>query len=158
MKRSPLASSHRHADSPPKPGKREVSTSPLRYSSAPKRVRWGSRGSKAAIGRALTSIATGAATENSSGRVRFGGGCARAPGIAIAESPAADDSRKRRRVMGTRMLLRMQPAPMAGCGGGHPLGLPEQIGELFCDGAAEPFRVHDGGGAAGVAPCRRGQG
>src|SRR5258705_5432382 len=155
MKRSPLASAHRHADSPPKPGKREVSTSPLRYSSAPKRLRWGSRGSKAAIGRALTAIAAGAATENSSGRVRFGGGCvagcARAPGIAIAESSAADDSRKGRRVMGTRMLLRMQPAPMAGCGGRHAVGLAEQFGELFGDGAAELFGVDDGDGAAVVA-------
>src|SRR5258706_2759074 len=146
MKRSPLASSHRHADSPPKPGRREVSTSPLRYSSAPKRVRWGSRGSKAAIGRALTSIATGAATENSSGRVRFGGGCARAPGIAIAESPAADDSRKRRRVIGTRMLLRMQPAPMAGCGGGHPAGLAGPFRALFRDAGPQLFVVRGGYG------------
>src|SRR6266481_3502041 len=104
MKRSPFVSSHRHADSPPKPGKREVSTNPLRYSSAPKRFRCGSRGSKVAIGRALTSIATRAVTENSSGAARFGGGCvascARAePGSAIAESPAAVNFRTRRREM-----------------------------------------------------------
>jgi hypothetical protein len=38
MKRSPLASS-RSADSPPKPRKLEVSTSPLRYSSDPNLTR-----------------------------------------------------------------------------------------------------------------------
>src|SRR6266446_3153762 len=117
MKRSPLASSHRHADRPPKPGKREVSTSPLRYSSAPKRRRWGSRGSKAGIGRALTSIATGAVTECSSGVARFGGGCvascARAmPGSAANESPAAVKFSKRRREMSGDIetcLLNLEP-------------------------------------------------
>src|SRR5436190_12567095 len=118
MKRSPLASSHRHADRPPKPGKCEVSTSPLRYSSAPKRRRWGSRGSKAGIGRALTSIATGAVTENSSGAARFGGACvascARAePGSATAESPAAAKFSKRRRVRcaGSFLMGRVNPPP-----------------------------------------------
>src|SRR6266851_9490582 len=156
MKRSPLASNHRHADRPPKPGKREVSTSPLRYSSAPKRTRWGSRGSKEAIGRALTSIATGAVTENSSRAARFGGACVATcartePGIAIAESPAAEDFRKRRRLMGARMLLRVQSAPVATRGGDGLVGLAEQFRELFGDGAAEFFGVDDGDGAAVVA-------
>src|SRR5258706_10907028 len=144
MKRSPLASSHRHADRPPKPGKREVSTSPLRYSKAPKRARCGSRGSKAGIGRAWTSIATGAVTENSSGAARFGDGCvascARAmPGSAANESPAAVDFRKRRRLMGTRMLLRVQPAPVAARGGGGFLRLLEQLRGDFGDGGPAVF-------------------
>src|SRR5258708_31654871 len=93
MKRSPLGSS-RHADKPPKPRKREVSTSPLRYSKEPKRTRERSRGSKDGIGRALTSIETGAVTENSSVAPCFGGGwvasCARARlGSAAAANPAA---------------------------------------------------------------------
>src|SRR6267142_458173 len=101
MKRSPLASS-RNPDSPPKPRKLEVRTSPLRYSSEPNRTRARSRVSKAGIGRALTSIETGAATENWSGTGCFGGGCvascARAiSGIAADKSPAAVDFSKRRR-------------------------------------------------------------
>ncbi len=66
MKRSPLGSS-RNPDSPPKPRNLEVRTSPLRYSSEPNRTRARSLVSNEAIGRALTSIETGAATENSSG-------------------------------------------------------------------------------------------
>ena len=102
MKRSPLASS-RNPDSPPKAGNREVKASPLRYSSDPKRTRVRSLRSNGAIGRALTSIETGAATENSSGGSGFGGGsvadCARASsGIAMVESPIVPDIRKRRRV------------------------------------------------------------
>src|SRR5258706_625558 len=156
MKRSPLASSHRHADSPPKPGKREVSTSPPRYSKAPKRACWGSRGSKAGIGRAWTSIARGAAAEDSSGAARSGGACvancARAmPGSAANESPAAVNLRPRRRLMGTRMLLRVQPAPVAARGRDVSMSLVEQFGELFGDGAAELFGVDDGDGAAIVA-------
>ena len=73
MKRSPLASS-RKPDSPPKPRNREVRISPLRYSSEPNRTRERSRVSNDGIGRALTSIETGAATENSSGAIGFGGG------------------------------------------------------------------------------------
>src|SRR6266850_6198944 len=101
MKRSPLASS-RNPDSPPKPRKLEVRISPLRYSREPNRTRARSRVSKEGIGRALTSIETGAATENSSGEGCFGGGCvascARAIcGTAADKSPAAVDFRKRRR-------------------------------------------------------------
>jgi hypothetical protein len=95
MKRSPLVSS-RNPDSPPKARKLEVSTSPLRYSSEPKRTRVWSLLSNDAIGRALTSIATGAATENSSGGIGF---CAKAGGAAPATAiPAAEDFRKRRRL------------------------------------------------------------
>jgi hypothetical protein len=102
MNRSPLASS-RNPDRPPKPGKREVRTRPLRYSSDPNRTCARSRGSKEGIGRALTSIETGTAAENSSDGVVFGGAwvasCARAiSGSAIAESPAAVDFRKFLRV------------------------------------------------------------
>ena len=47
--------------------------SPLRYSSSPNRRRDRSRVSNEGSGRALTSIETGAVTENSSGTVGFGG-------------------------------------------------------------------------------------
>src|SRR6202162_3663320 len=102
MKRSPLASS-RKPDSPPKPGKREVRISPLRYSSLPNRIWERSRVSKYGSGRALTWIETGAVTECVSPAGDFGGGwvagCASAMAdIACAESPAAVDIRKRRRV------------------------------------------------------------
>src|ERR1700676_1910437 len=102
MKRSPLASS-RKPDSPPKPGKREVRISPLRYSSLPNRIWERARVSKYGNGRALTWIETGAATECSPEAVGFDGGrvagcaCAMAD-IACAESPAAVDIRKRRRL------------------------------------------------------------
>ena len=72
MKRSPLASSRR-PDNPPKPRNREVRISPLRYSSSPNRTRERSRVSNEGSGRALTSIETGAVTENSSGTAGFGG-------------------------------------------------------------------------------------
>src|SRR5882762_6590954 len=108
MKRSPLASS-RNPDSPPKPRKGEVSTSPLRYSSEPKRTCERSRGSNEGIGRALTSIETGAVTENSSILADFGGGwvasCARAtPGSAASAKPAAASSRTRRRDGGSHLM------------------------------------------------------
>src|SRR6202035_5661204 len=155
MKRSPLASS-RHPDSPPKPGKGEVRISPLRYSSLPNRTREWSRVPNDGSGRALTSIATGAVTECSSGGSGFGGGCvagcARAiAGIASAESPAAVDVRKRRRLKAMRITLRMQSAPPAGRPGARAMGLAEQLGELFGDGAAEFLGVHDGHRAAIVA-------
>src|ERR1700730_11794846 len=117
IKRSPLASS-RKPDSPPKPRKPEVRTSPLRYSSVPNRRRERSRVSKDGSGRALTSIGTGAATEYSSGGGGFDGGwvanCAHAPpGIASVESPAAVDVRKRRRLGAARLFqewsLRREP-------------------------------------------------
>src|SRR5229473_7055721 len=142
MKRSPLASNHRHADSPPKQGKREVSTSPLRYCSAPKRTREGSRGSKEAIGRALTSIETGAVTENSSGAARFGGACvascARAmPGSATTESPAADDLRKRRRLRcgGSFLMVRRRACAVSNHEAAAPH--PSRRGE---DAAPHPSR------------------
>src|SRR5712691_8291343 len=101
MKLSPLASS-RNPDSPPKPRKLEVRINPLRYSSEPNRTRARSLVSKEGIGRASTSIETGAAIENSFGEGCFGGGCvascARAIcGTAADKSPAAVDFRKRRR-------------------------------------------------------------
>src|SRR6267378_1934860 len=198
MKRSPLASS-RNPDSPPKPGNRDVSTSPLRYSSDPNRTRVRSLGSKEGIGRALTSIETGAATENSSGIGGLGGGwvasCAPAiSGIAIAESPAAVDFRKRRRLRSgdlslmvrrracavsnhenrmsfilrdaaktpllrkrqsvsamAHLILRMQSAPAARRRGHNPMGLAEQLGQLFGDRATEFFGIYDGDRATIVA-------
>src|SRR5580700_305322 len=211
MKRSPLASS-RNPDSPPKPGKGEVRISPLRYSSLPNRTWERSRVSNDGSGWALTSIATGAVTEGSSGRSGFAGGCvadcACAPaGISSAESPAAVDVRKRRRLipngietcspktgaasavsplpegevasvcervrdyalssglnpspgaprrplpMGEvthRCCLRMQFAPRAGRRR-RAMGLAEQLGELFGDGAAEFLGIHDGDRAAIIA-------
>src|ERR1700730_13296571 len=155
MKRSPLASS-RNPDNPPKPGKREVRTNPLRYSSAPKRVREWSRVSNEGIGRALTSIETGALTENLSGAIGFDGGsvacCAGArPGIAIVETPAAVNLRRRRRLRRVRMNLRMQSAPGARPGRRGALGLAEQLGELFGDGAAEFLGIDDGDRATIIA-------
>jgi hypothetical protein len=102
MKRSPLASS-RNPDSPTKPGNREVSTSPLRYSSDPNRTRERSRGSNEGIVRALTSIETGAVTVNSSAASGFRGGsvadCARAiSGMAAIATPAAVSFSRRRRL------------------------------------------------------------
>src|SRR3990170_3275230 len=130
IKRSPAASS-RNPDSPPKPRNREVMISPLRYSSPPNRVRVRSPVLKDGSGRALTSIDTGAVTVNSSGVRGFGGGvvasCAAAmPGIARLESPAAVDFRKRRRLIGARIFLRVQSAPAAGPGRGRATGLAEQ--------------------------------
>src|ERR1700687_5048491 len=155
MKRSPLASS-RKPDSPPKPGKREVRISPLRYCSAPKRTWERSRVSNEGSGRALTSIETGAVTENSFALARLRAacvaGCVRAmSGIAASESPAAVDFRKRRRLIGTRILLGVQSAPVAAAGGRGPMGLAEQLGELFGDGAAEFLGIDDGDGAAIIA-------
>src|SRR6266404_4921112 len=149
MKRSPLASSHRHADSPPKPGKREVSTSPPRYSSAPKRTRWGSRGSKEGIGRALTSIATGAVTDYG-----LSLGLNPSPGACAPTSPTARGATELVASSGADFIhpfSRVQPAPVAVGGGDGPMGLAEQFGELFGDGAAEFFGVDDGDGAAVVA-------
>src|ERR1700733_5884087 len=109
MKRSPLASS-RNPDNPPNPGNREVKASPLRYSSDPKRTCARSLLSNEAIGLALTSIETGAVTENSSGAIGFDGGsvadCASTNrGIAMVETPIAPDVRKRRRVRPHRSIL-----------------------------------------------------
>src|SRR5665213_4273324 len=154
MNRSPLASS-RNPDSPPKPGNRDVKASPLRYSSDPKRTRVRSLRSNEAIGRALTSIETGADTEYSSGAVGFGGGsvaaCALAiRGTAMIESPATPDIRKRRRVKSlaprndNSICSGMQAATAACLGWRSTLGLVEQLGELFGDGAAEFFGIDDG--------------
>src|SRR5580704_11165136 len=155
MKRSPLASS-RNPDSPPKPGKGEVRISPLRYSSLPNRTWERSRVSNDGSGWALTSIANGAVTECSSAGSAFGGGCvadcARKPaGIASAESPAAVDVRKRRRLTAARITLRMQSAPRAGRPRGRAMGLAEQLGELLGDGAAEFLGVDNGDRAAIIA-------
>src|ERR1700682_6737918 len=120
MKGSPLEASRKPA-SPPKPRKLEVRISPLRYSSEPNRTRARSLVSKEGIGRALTSIETGAATENWSGKGCFGGGCvascARAiSGTAADKSPAAVDLRKRRRegCVGSRVIVRRRA-----CGVSH---------------------------------------
>src|SRR5258705_11445721 len=153
MKRSPFGSSRR-PDKPPNPRNEEVRISPLRYSSASKRTRERSRVSNDGNGRALTSIATGAVTEYSSG-LYFGGRsnavCAGANcGSATAESPAAVDFRKRRRLIGERMPLGMQSPRPAGRGR-NAVGLAEQLGEFFGDGAAEFFGIDDGNRAAIVA-------
>src|ERR1700726_988405 len=109
MKRSPFAS-RRIADNPPKPEKAEVSTRPERYSSESNRTCERSRGSKKGIGRALTSIAAGAATECSSGTTGFAGvlgaDCAPAmSGNASAEIPAAAYFSTRRRLIVLRILF-----------------------------------------------------
>src|ERR1700694_2445581 len=155
MKRSPLASS-RKPDSPPKPRNGEVRISPLRYSSDPNRTCWRSRVSNEGSGRALTSIETGAATEYLSGGIVFGGGCVAScahakPGTAIAESPAAVDFRKRRRLTVSPIMLRMQSTPGACPGGRGAMGFAEQLGELLGDGAAEFFGIHNGDRAAIIA-------
>src|SRR3954451_5908372 len=139
MKRSPLGS-RRRPDKPPKPRKREVRISPLRYSSEPNRTWARSRVSKDGSGRALTSIETGAVTEYSSGVTCFGGFCtavcaAAIAGSAAAESPAAAVFRKRRRLRGARMLSEMQAARPHGRRGGAMVPA-EELGELFGDGAA----------------------
>jgi hypothetical protein len=92
MKPSPLASSRR-PEIPPKSRYFEVSTSPLRYCSEPKR-RWvRSRVSKEGIGRASTSMETGALADGGAGT---GTVCARAWAGNTALAAAA--MRKRRRV------------------------------------------------------------
>src|ERR1700745_2126921 len=101
MKRSP-AGSRRMPDSPPKPGKEDVSTSPLRYSRAPNRTREWSCRSNDAIGRAWTSIDTGDGTKNAPGGTGLAderlSACARARSdMATIEIAAAVDRRKRRR-------------------------------------------------------------
>src|SRR5882757_7829590 len=196
MKRSPLASSL-IPDSPPKPRKDEVRINPLRYCSEPNRVRARSRVSNDAIGRALTSIATGVSTENSSGLIGFGGGCTAVcadatAGTAAVESPAAAKFRKRRRLRCLILMVRrrvcavsnhearlprpsrrgedaapqdeafgvfavsshrlgMQSARPTGRGRRGALGLAEQFGELFGDGAAEFLGIDDGHRAAVIA-------
>src|SRR5579883_547975 len=155
-KRSPLASS-RTPDSPPNPGNDEVSTRPLRYSSEPKRICERSRGSKEAIGRALTSIERGAVTECSSMAADLAGGriadCASTcPGLNATESPAADISTKRRRESPVPIYLRMQPAwPARRFGRGGRVRLAEELGELFGDGAAQLLGIDDGDRAAVIA-------
>src|ERR1700742_4567913 len=145
MKRSPFASS-RSPDSPPKPGNGDVSTRPLRYCSEPNRRCERSRMSNEAIGRALTSIATGAANAAGSGGSGLAGGwiadCPDAmPGTAAKETAAADWSKRRRGrsgPMGEVKKLRMQLAGAAGSRRGA-VGLAEQFGQFLGDGAAEFF-------------------
>src|SRR5438552_16263468 len=134
MKRSPLLSSRR-PDRPPKPRNGEVRISPLRYSSEPNRTRERSRVSNDGNGLALTSIETGAVTENSSGTDGFDGRCTAVcahaiPGSVALGSPAAAILRKRRRLRAARIRSGMQtarPVVLSGCGA---LGLAEQFGEL----------------------------
>src|SRR4051812_31979882 len=152
MKRSPLASSRR-PDKPPKPRNPEVSTSPLRNSSAPKRTRERSRVSKPASGRAFTSIEAGAVTEYSSG-LYFGGFCtavcaAIRCGSASPTNPTAVAVSKRRRLHMGIIESGMQAPPATGRL--RRAGLAGQLGELFGDRAAKLFGVDDGHGAAVVA-------
>src|SRR4029453_5734100 len=75
-----------------------------------------------------------------------------APGMAATERPAAAYFKSRRRPIGVRMLSRMQPArPVVARGGRSAVGLAEQFGELFGDGAAEFLGIDDGDGSAIVA-------
>src|SRR5262249_33477521 len=149
---SPFASSRR-PDNPPKPRYFEVSTRPLRNSSAPKRTRERSRVSKPASGRAFTSIETGAVTEYSSG-LYFGGFCTAVCatarfGNACARNPAAVAVSKRRRLNRGIMRSGMQAPPATG--GLRDARLAEKFGQLLGDGAAELFGVDDGHRAAVVA-------
>ena len=91
MKRSPLEQ-RRMPDSPPKRGNDEVSTSPLRYCSEPKRRRVGSPGSKDAMGLAFTSIDTGAVRGRPPADLPRTHAGARA-----VDNPAADMFRNQRR-------------------------------------------------------------
>src|ERR1700682_1522447 len=60
------------------------------------------------------------------------------PGSIVSLAPRNDDF----------IFSRMQSAPVA-CPGGHSaMGLAEQLGELFGDGAAEFLGIDDGDGAA----------
>jgi hypothetical protein len=108
-------------------------------------------------GRALTSIETGVVTENSSGTAGFGGRwtavCASAAaGTAATENAAAAYFKRRRRPMGGRMFSRMQAArPVVARGRRGALGLAEQFGEFFGDGAAEFLGIDDGDGTTIVA-------
>src|SRR3954469_12924998 len=109
MNCSPLASS-RKPDNPPKPRNGEVSTSPERYCSAPKRVRARSRVSNAGIARAWTSSGTGAVTENSSGARGFADSFVAVCAYATAgRSPAAAEEMKPRRVKSLPSSLRDAP-------------------------------------------------
>src|SRR5207244_5009427 len=104
--------------------------------------------------RALTSIGTGSVNENSSGLIRFAGSsaiCDRAtPGSAVNESPAAVAFRKRRRLARARIDSGMQFSPLAGRGRRCAMGLAEEFGKLFGDGATELFGIDDGDRAAVV--------
>src|SRR6202012_650614 len=133
MKRSPLPSS-RSPDSPPKPGNDEVSTRPLRYCSEPNRRCERSRMSNEAIGRALTSIATGAATAAGPGGSGFAGGwiadCPDAmPGTAAKQTAAADWRKRRRERSGPMAEVKKLGMQLAGAGGSGrgALGLAEQF-------------------------------
>src|SRR5262249_31057511 len=132
MKRSPLVS-RRMPDSPPKLGKVEVSTSPLRYCSEPNRRRAWSRRSKEGMGIAFTWMATGAVTERSSvaasgdGRIAYRRRAI--AGAAAVENPAADIVRNPRRERFRCITLRMQAAAMAVRRRWRRVGLAEELGE-----------------------------
>src|SRR5579859_1211278 len=163
IKRSPFASS-RHPDSPPNRGKDDVSTSPLRNSSAPNRTRPWSCRSNQGMELALTSIDTGAGLELSSdwpGETGGGTNCALATlDAAAADKPAAASCRKARREprkSGSGLPRRItrksgvQPAPRSCRGRRGPVGLAEQFGQFLGDGAAKFFGVHNGDRAAIIA-------
>src|SRR4051812_49193768 len=76
---------------------------------------------------------------------------AKAPLLPSERKCAHPRMRESLSAIGHLIALRMQSAPVAGCGGDRPMGLAEQFGELFGDGAAEFFGVDDGDGAAIVA-------
>src|SRR5688572_21134475 len=65
-------------------------------------------------------------------------------GSATAENPAAAVFRKRRRLTGARILSGMQTAWPARCRGYGAVGLAEELGKLFGDGAAEFLGIDDG--------------
>src|SRR5687767_4790905 len=72
--------------------------------------------------------------------------------MAATESPAAAYFKSRRRPIGVCMRSRMQPArPAVACGGRGTVGLAEQFGELFGDGAAEFLGIDDGDRTAIIA-------
>src|SRR6516225_5262577 len=157
MKRSPLAS-RRIPDSPPKPEKGDVRTSPLQYSSAPNRTRVWSFRSNEAIDLALTSIDTGDGTISSGKAGERVAICGQARSdAAMVESPTAADLRKRRREKAAcsaaiGLIASLMQAPSRSVVGGRgPMSLAEEFGELFGDGAAELFGIDDGDGTTIVA-------
>src|SRR5215471_9828110 len=108
------------------------------------------------MGLAFTSIETGAVTEWPSVACCFGDGRAAdwpwtIAAVAAVENPAADNFRKRRRQRLACMTLRMQAAAMAVRRRWRRVGLAEELGEFFGDGAAEFFGIDDGDRATVVA-------
>src|SRR5579871_5996020 len=155
MKRWPRASS-RNPDNPPKRGKDEVSTSPLRYSNAPKRVRSWSWRSNQRMGRALTSIETGASASTVElAEAGDATNCALAiPGTAIADRPAAILRKRRRERPKSGIDVTesgMQAAPGCARNRRGAMRLAEEFGKLLGDRATKLLGIHDGDRTAIVA-------